>query len=189
MNKKGFTLVEVIIVIVIIGIIVVLAIPNILDEIEQNRIDSAKAVEKLLKHNLEMYDSDKSFGGFQYFDVVDSTGKEVKLYDRESDFWKITDEIELGSSCKYIDYKELITLNDDIKMGECLLTTSDKSLAIERVVQADSSSSNKYIATYKYYVNIVCGKHLSSDNRYTLNGGYNESDVYYKTTANMPNCN
>ena len=189
MNKKGFTLVEVIIVIVIIGIIVVLAIPNILNEIEQNRVDSGIAVEKLLVHNLEMYNNDKSFGGFQYFDAVDSTGKEVKLYDRGSDFWKIDDVIEQGSSCKYIDYKELVALNDDIKMGECLLTTPDKSLAIERVIQVESDGSSKYVATYKYYVNIVCGKHLSSDNRYTLNGGYNESDVYYRTATNMPNCN
>ncbi len=188
MNKKGFTLVEVIIVIVIIGIIVVLAIPSILDEIEQSRVDSSKAVEMILKHNLEMYDNDKSFGGLQYFDVIDSSGKEVKLYDKESEFWKIDDVIEPGNSCKYIDYKELVTSNNDIKMGECLLTTSDKALVIERVVQLNPNNSNEYIASYKYYANIVCGKHLVSDNRYTLSGGYNESDIYYKTT-NMPNCN
>ena len=45
-NRKGFTLVELLLVLVIVGIILVLAIPGILDAIEENRTESGRTVEK-----------------------------------------------------------------------------------------------------------------------------------------------
>ena len=188
MNKKGFTLVEVILVIVIIGIIVVLAIPNILNEIDQNRVDSAKSIEKLLGQNLEMYNNDKMYGGYKLFDRVNSAGKKIRIYDIKSDLWNIEEMIDPGSYCQYVDYSEIVNLNNDIKLGECLLLTPDKGLIIERVVKPEKANSNNYLVSYNYYANIICGKHLMSDNGYSLTGGYNESSVYYKTTA-KPNCN
>ena len=188
MNKKGFTLVEVILVIVIIGIIVVLAIPNILDAIDENRVEGAKSVEKLLTQNLELYNNDKMYGGFRYFDMVDSHGKKIRIYDSESDLWDINELNEPGTYCSYVDYKELVNLNNDIKMGECLLLSPDKSLVIQRIVTPESANSRNYVVSYKYYASIVCGKGLTSDNKYALNGGYSEAGVYY-TTTNKPNCN
>ena len=189
MNKKGFTLVELIIVIVIIGIIVVLAVPAVLDTIEENRTESAKAVEKLLIQNLEIYNNDRMYGGYENFERINSSGQEIQISDRKSDLWEIEKLINIGSYCKHVDYEELVKLNNDIEMGECLLTSADKSLTIERVVTQDSSNAKKYIVSYKYYADIVCGKRLTSDNGYVLSSGYKESDVYYKTpVTNKPTC-
>ena len=104
-NKKGFTLVELLLVLVIIAIILVITIPNILEAIEANRRESGKSVEKLLIKNLELYNKD-----------------------HESDLW-ISNNESNGPKCKNISYSELLSSNSDIKLGECLLN-SESSLTI-----------------------------------------------------------
>lgn len=55
MNKKGFTLIEVLVVVLIIGILAALAAPNILGRIEQSRITSDKAMAKTLENAVASY--------------------------------------------------------------------------------------------------------------------------------------
>lgn len=58
MNKKGFTLVELLIVIVILGIIAMIALPNIFEMINESKINGYKKYEKTLIDNIEMYNID-----------------------------------------------------------------------------------------------------------------------------------
>lgn len=59
LNKKGFTLIEVLVVVLIIGILAALAAPNILGRIEQSRITSDKAMAKTLENAVASYLVDK----------------------------------------------------------------------------------------------------------------------------------
>ncbi len=59
MNKKGFTLVELMLVIVIIGIISVITIPNIMEALDDSRTEGGSTMEKTLKKQLELYNTDK----------------------------------------------------------------------------------------------------------------------------------
>lgn len=58
-NKKGFTLIEVLVVVLIIGILAALAAPNILGRIEQSRITSDKALAKTLENAVASFLVDK----------------------------------------------------------------------------------------------------------------------------------
>ena len=97
MNKKGFTLVEVLLVVVIIGIIGVITIPNIIDSLQASREKSGKTVENILLNSLELYNEDHK----------------IDLWDYTSD--TATDI----NKCKSITLATLKTFNPDINMGEC----------------------------------------------------------------------
>ena len=59
MNKKGFTLIELIAVLIILTVITAMIMPNVVKYIDKNREESALSIEKLLIHNLELYNTDK----------------------------------------------------------------------------------------------------------------------------------
>lgn len=173
-NKKGFTLVEVLLVIVIIGIIGVITIPNIMEALNSSRKESGKAIEDLLKDNLEMYNEDNMLSGYKY-----NTVNGITINSRENDlFNSFTNSID---SCYiYVSYEDLKRINPDINMGECLFNplpdnALDNDLMIERNVKL--TNKNIYVVSYKYYADIICGKGLKS------NDNINSSDVYYRTTS------
>jgi prepilin-type N-terminal cleavage/methylation domain-containing protein len=144
MNKKGFTLIELIAVLIILTVITAILMPNLVKYVNKNREESAKSIEKLLITNLELYNADK-----------------------EQDLWKD------DKTCITVSIEDLVNQNKDIDMGECLLT-NEKALTI-----------TKENNTYKYYVNITCGKALESmsSNKYILafaNKVYYKSDNIYK---------
>lgn len=109
MNKKGFTLVELLLVIVIIGIVGAITIPNIMESLSASKAEGGESVEKLLEKNLELYNKD-----------------------HEEDLWcKSTDPGCALQEDKVITIQELYNLNPDIDMGECLLN-NEESLIISR---------------------------------------------------------
>ena len=55
MNKKGFTLVEVLLVIVLIAMVTAIVLPNITDSIETSKEKKFESYASLVKDNLEMY--------------------------------------------------------------------------------------------------------------------------------------
>ena len=82
-NKKGFTLVELLLVLVIIGIILIITVPNILEAIDANKQESGKSVEKIILKNIELYNKD-----------------------HESDLWISNVDSSNGAKCKNISYSE-----------------------------------------------------------------------------------
>ena len=103
MNNKGLTLVELLLVIVIIGIIGAITIPNIMEAYSESRRKGGETVEDILIENLQMYNKDY-----------------------EIDLWA---EGETGD--KIVSIQDLYSMNPDIDMGECLLQNSN-SLVITK---------------------------------------------------------
>lgn len=55
MNKKGFTLIELILVITLMAIISVLVIPNIMDSLNSSKDEKYKSMVKLVQKNMKYY--------------------------------------------------------------------------------------------------------------------------------------
>ena len=150
-NKKGLTLVELLLVLVIITIILILAIPSIMKAIEENRKRSGETVEKVLIKNLELYNKDN-----------------------ESDFWRNNED----KGCIVVDYKDLLAMNPDIKLGECLININDNNAGL--VIKKENTGQ------YSFKASIVCGKGIKSlsDNKYVYNeAGSTDADIYYKSQS------
>lgn len=156
MNKKGFTLVELILVVVILGIISVIVFPGIMKSLNQSKVNSAKSIEKVLRENLELYN-----------------------IDHKDDIWCNDDSTD-NSDClnkyeiKTVTIQELYNTNPDIDMGKCLLQT-DESLQITK----------KENGTFSYTVKIVCGNNLKENlesSKIVKNFlSLSSDDYYYKT--------
>jgi len=58
MNKKAFTLVEMLFIVVLIGIIATIVFPNIMDAVKQSKIDEYENTAKILRQSLELYNQD-----------------------------------------------------------------------------------------------------------------------------------
>ena len=157
MNKKGFTLVELILVIVIIGIVAAITIPNIMESLNESKQEGGESVENLLIENLKLYN-----------------------LDNEDDLWCLEDT--QGTNCNpnnvpiIINITDLLELNPDIKLGECLLKDED-SLSITR--NGDGS--------YTYKANIICSKNFEDvirtdpTSNIADSAQLNNKNIYYET--------
>ena len=157
MNKKGFTLVELILVIVIIGIVAAITIPNIMESLNESKQEGGESVENLLIENLKLYN-----------------------LDNEDDLWCLEDT--QGTNCNpnnvsiTINITDLLELNPDIKLGECLLKDKD-SLSITR--NGDGS--------YTYKANVICSKDFEKvirtdpTSNIADSAQLNNKNIYYET--------
>lgn len=162
MKNKGFTLVELILVVVILGILSAIVIPGIMKSLNESRRDSGESIEKVLKENLELYN-----------------------IDHKDDIWcsenskddGLENDPGLNTNCKkpgdshIVPVSALYSTNPDIDMGECLLQNSN-SLKITRDDSGDK---------FKYEVKIVCGKNLKDTNGDKIVSNLDSANVYYKT--------
>lgn len=154
MNKNGFTLVELILVVVIIGIISVITIPSIMDALSESKTTGGETVEKLLETNLELYNTDN-----------------------KEDLWCLEDSncsnTELAKSCISVSINTLYSMNPDIDFGDCVLKDED-SLVIKRLDNGN----------FTYSANIVCSKDFKNDTNHILDSGKGSNpNIYYKTSS------
>lgn len=128
MNKNGFTLVELILVVVIIGIISAITIPSIMDALSESKTTGGETVEKLLETNLELYNTDN-----------------------KEDLWCSEDSncSDAANKCINLSLTKLYNMNPDIDFGDCVLKNDSNSLVIRR----DSETGK-----FTYFANIVCTK-------------------------------
>lgn len=153
MNKKGFTLVELILVVVIIGIISAITIPSIMDALGESKASGGESVEKLLKTNLELYNNDNM-----------------------EDLWCMEDsncsKEEMAQACLTVSLETLYNMNPDIDFGDCVLKDQN-SLVIKR----ESPDSDKF----SYHVNIACSSEFKKDSDHILDSDKNGVSKYYET--------
>lgn len=140
MNKKGFTLVELILVVVIIGIISAITIPSIMDSLKESKTSGGESVEKLLKTNLELYNTDN-----------------------KEDLWCLEDsdctDAEINKTCLTVNLNDLYNMNPDIDFGDCVLKNQN-SLVIKHVPNTNN---------FSYFANIVCSPDFKNDEDHVLN--------------------
>lgn len=149
MNKKGFTLLEVLLVFVIIGLVIAIVTPNIGKILERSKIESAKSIEYMLEHNLELYNE-------QYKDTIWCTESNSSNCLSEGD--------------KDITYNDLITINNGLDLGDCLLK-GNGSLKITK------SNNN-----YSYKVGIVCSKDFKDNtNKVATSIDLQNDNIYYES--------
>lgn len=145
MNKKGFTLVEILLVVVILGIISAITIPNIMESLSESKVEAGENVEKVLLENLKLYtknnenewwcDKDAGYG----IECKDKKGNEIPS----------TGKVD-------VSLDDLKTVNPNIDMKDCVflggpdtLDSSGKYMSVSR-----SGSSGEY--EYTYTVKIKC---------------------------------
>lgn len=158
MNKKGFTLVELILVVVIIGIISAITIPSIMDALSESKTTGGETVEKLLETNLELYNTDN-----------------------KEDLWCLEDSKcesdDPNKTCITVQLNDLYSMNPDIDFGDCVLKDNN-SLVIRR--DTDNNS-------YTYSANIVCSKGFKESIPNHILNGKDTSNQYYETQG-FQNC-
>ena len=157
MKNKGFTLVELILVVVIMGIISAIVIPSIMKGLSDSEKQGGKSVEELLINNLKLYNDDNKF------DIWCSENNDIGECQGNNDPWIVS-----------ID--NLYAFNPDINMGECLLQDKD-SLYITNTEKGFTYTAKIVCSkNYKEYKDDKTGKIVESGNYATI-----LKDNYYST--------
>lgn len=157
MKNKGFTLVELILVVVIMGIISAIVIPSIMKGLSNSEKQGGKSVEELLINNLKLYNDDNKF------DIWCSENNDAPGCKKVGESLTVSIEV-------------LYAFNPDINMGECLLQDAN-SLSI-----TNDEKGFKYTAkivcskNYKEYNDKKTGKIVASGMDETI-----RKDSYYHT--------
>lgn len=159
MNRKAFTLVELILVITIIGIISAITIPNIMESLNESKKEGGKAVEDLLIENLKLYN-----------------------IDYEEDLWCL--ENSTGSDCKgsgkiFISFDKLLELNPDIDLGQCLLK-DDEALSIK----SDGNRNYTYTAKIICSKDFENSEETRPDSNIASTANLNNKNIYYDSEKN-----
>lgn len=157
MKNKGFTLVELILVVVIMGIISAIVIPSIMKGLSDSEKQGGESVEKLLINNLKLYNDDNKF-----------------------DIWcsENNDRAGCNNSKLIVKIENLYAFNPDINMGECLLK-DENSLSITNTEKGFTYTA-KIICSknYKEYKDTKTGKIVESGKYDTM-----IKDSYYHTQS------
>ncbi len=133
MNKKGFTLVELLLVIVIIAIISLVVLPNMMDILNVSKNKKWTSIEDVVKTNLELYNIDYLEDLWNTYCVPDElTGETCENNPSISKYEFKTDK----------KIKEVLDINPDIELDICKV----KYMSIEK------EGNNEF----KYNVCISC---------------------------------
>lgn len=157
MKNKGFTLVELILVVVIMGIISAIVIPSIMKGLSNSEKQGGKSVEELLINNLKLYNDDNKF------DIWCSENND--------------NEGCIGNNVPVtVKIEELYAFNPDINMGECLLQDAN-SLSITNTEKGFTYTAKIVCSkNYKEYKDDETGKIVISGKCDTM-----IKDSYYHT--------
>jgi general secretion pathway protein G len=82
-RQGGFTLIELLIVVAVIGIIVAVAIPNLIAAIQRSRQSRTMADMRMISEGVELYQNDHSFYPLLDSGTVADLGDHLRLYIRD----------------------------------------------------------------------------------------------------------
>lgn len=140
MDKKGFTLIELILVIGIIGVILAFAIPNVTTTLEKNKKDQMIADAKDMAEKAKNYILINGCKEKLILDVLD-TNKEIKNspyggeYDRNGSYVMV--------NCKENKYYIFLTSKDD-KGNSVTLSNNNNNNNNKPIELSELNSNNKY---------------------------------------------
>lgn len=159
MKNKGFTLVELILVVVIMGIISAIVIPSIMKGLSDSEKQGGESVKELLINNLKLYNDDNKF------DIWCSENND--------------NEGCIGNNVSVtVKIEELYAFNPDINMGECLLQDAD-SLSITKTEKGFTYTAKIVCSkNYEKYKDKETGKIVKSGKYETMS-----KDSYYRTQS------
>jgi len=125
MNNKGFTLIELIVIIVIIGVIVLFALPNITSTIERQKKDAMITEIKDFKNQMDGYLINKSLypKTTNPSDCVEKTWSEIKPEATVSPFGDKYDPESSIKVCLKSDGVGVTTYSYEIKVKTCSSTS------------------------------------------------------------------
>lgn len=104
MNKKGFTLVELILVITLMAVISVLVIPNILDALSSSKQQKYESLYKLVEKNMKLYNDKYS----------------IDLWNNENTFFDFCEGDTQGCNSGIEKLKES---GSDLNLDDCVINT------------------------------------------------------------------
>lgn len=131
MNKKGFTLVELLMVIVILAVITALTLPNFVESIKENNDQKGNEIVNTLKQRLELLNKDIGDEDFWYEENSNNNISIVVDGNIETDmttyYEKVIRDLDLSGYCvcelsitrnsenKYTYNAKIGTINGDVK--------------------------------------------------------------------------
>jgi len=80
--EEGFTIIELLIVVALIGIIVAMAVPNLIGAIQRSRQSRTMADMRMISQGIEAYQNDHSFYPVVTNGTVDALGADLEIYIR-----------------------------------------------------------------------------------------------------------
>lgn len=103
MNKKGFTLIELILVITLMAIISVLVIPNIMDSLSSSKDEKYKSMVKLVQKNMKYYNEKN----------------EVDLWSADASDGEVIDMCEGSGSGCVIGLAKIKASGSELNLDDC----------------------------------------------------------------------
>ena len=165
MNRKGFTLIELIAVIVMISLIMVIVVPNILDIVSESKETSYNTLVKNIVTSSEMYYEECEYGDLSsttkygsYACLIDTSTITIPLSSlANTGFLKVSDTKEVaGKEVKVVlNPRNNIDISDcQIKIAKVKKTNTDEN-GIENIkvtykVTADAESGSDCPTTEEY---------------------------------------
>ncbi len=152
MNKKGFTLIEVLIVIVILGIIIGIVMPNANKIMNYSEVKEAETLEEALIHSLKLYNEENEQ---EIWCPIASNDQNACVTEGD----------------KYIDIEKVLSVTSTINFGKCLLK-DEESLKIHKDHDGD----------YMYTVKLICSSDFDNrSSKIATDKDLSNKNIYYET--------
>lgn len=149
MNRKGFTLIELIAVIVMIGLIMVIVVPNILDIVNESKAASYNTLIKNIVTASEMYYEECEYGNLSnekygsYACTIDTSSNSITIplsALANTGFLKVSDTKEVDGK----EVKAVLNPKSNIDMSDCQI-----QITKEKETKTDGNGIENTKVTYK----------------------------------------